>query len=144
ANITMVEGSPEQQTRATLRRVEEAAASLNGRFEFRDSETGELSTQVVEHFLVVSSSVASGTAAIALDKDVASQVDADLLTQHLLDYVGNMPGLKSLTFSSGFNIGGSPISFQLVSENAQQLTAAATELEAKLRTYNGLINIRNE
>src|SRR5690606_6333193 len=37
----------------------------------------------------------------------------------------------------------SPISFQLVSEDPAQLTAAATELEAKLRTYSGLINIRN-
>jgi multidrug efflux pump subunit AcrB len=40
--------------------------------------------------------------------------------------------------------GGNPISFQLVSKDAAQLTAAANELEAKLHTYNGLINIRNE
>lgn len=144
ANITMVEGSPEQQTRATLRRVEEAAMSLNGKFEFLDSETGDISTEVVDHFLVISNSVAAGSAAITLDKDVASQIDADLLNAHLLAYVGNMPGLKSLTFSSGFSIGGTPISFQLVSEDAAQLTAAAGELEARLRTYNGLINIRNE
>ena len=144
ASITMVEGSPEEQARATLSRVEEAAMSLNGKFQFLDSESGEISTQVVDHFLVVSSSVASGTAAITLDKDVASQLDVDLLNAHLQDYVGNMPGLKSLTFSSGFNIGGTPISFQLVSENAAQLTAAANELEAKLGTYNGLINIRSE
>lgn len=144
ASITMVEGSPEAQSQAILRKVEEAAQSLNGRYEFRDSETGELSTQVVEHFLVVSSSVSSGSAAIALDKDVASQIDVDLMTQQLLDYVGNMPGLKSLTFSAGINIGGTPIAFQLVSDNPEQLTAAAIELEAKLRSYNGLINIRNE
>jgi multidrug efflux pump subunit AcrB len=144
ANITMVEGSPEQQARAILQRVEEAALSLDGRFQFLDRETGELSTKVVEHFTVVSSSVASGSASIALDKDVASQIDTALMTEHLLNFVGNMPGLKSLTFRSGFSIGGTPISFQLVSENATQLTAAAGELEARMRTYNGLINIRNE
>jgi multidrug efflux pump subunit AcrB len=144
ASITMVEGSPEAQSRAILQRVEEAAQSLNGRFEFRDSESGELSTQVVEHILVVSSSVSSGSATIALDTDVSSQIDTDLLTQYLLDYVGNMPGLKSLTFSAGVNIGGTPIAFQLVSDNAEQLTAAANELERQLRSYNGLINIRNE
>jgi len=144
ASVTMVEGSPEEQIRATLRRVEEAALSLNGRFEFLDSETGEMSTKVVDHFLVVSSSVASGSAAITLDTDVASQVDTDEMTAYLLDYVGNMPGLKLISFSAGFSIGGDPIAFQLVSEDPAQLTAAAGELEARLRTYSGLINIRNE
>lgn len=144
ASVTMVEGSPEEQTRATMQKVEAAAMALNGQFEFRDSETGELSTDVVQHFLVVSSGVASGTAAIELDKDVPSQVDADLMTEFLINYVGNMPGLKSLTFTSGIGFGGSPISFQLVSDDPAQLTAAAGELEAQLRTYSGLINIRNE
>lgn len=144
ANITMVEGSPEEQTRATMSRVEAAAMSLNGKFEFLDKETGNLSTRIVDHFLIISSSVSSGTAAIALDKDVASQVDADLLTEHLISYVGNMPGLKSITFRSGISFGGNPISFQLVSDNPDQLTLAATDLETKLRSYNGLINIKNE
>jgi len=144
ASVTMVEGSPEEQTRATMRKLEEAAQSLNGQFEFIDKETGELSTRVVEHFLVISSSVAAGSARIELDKDVASQIDGDLMNKYLLDYIGNLPGLKSLTFSSGINFGGSAIAFQLVSSDAAQLTAAANELETKLRTYNGLINIRNE
>jgi len=144
ASVTMVEGSPEEQTRATMRKLEQAAQSLNGKFEFLDKETGAVSTDIVEHFLIVSSSVASGSARIELDKDVASQIDGDLLNQYLLNYMGSMPGLKSLTFSSGMGFGGSAIAFQLVSTDAGQLTAAATELEAKLRTYSGLINIRNE
>jgi len=144
ASVTMVEGSPEEQTRAIMNRLEEAALSLNGQFEFDDSETGEVSTKVVDHVIIVGSGVSSGTAAIELDKDVPSQLDADLLTQYLEQYVGNMPGLKSLTFSAGQVFGGNPISYQLVSNNPQELTAAASELEAKLRTYNGLINIKNE
>jgi len=144
ASVTMVEGSPEEQTRAIMNKLEDAALSLNGKFEFRDSETGELSTNVVDHVIIVGSGVSSGTAAIEMDKDVPSQIDSDLLTQYLENYVGNMPGLKSLTFSSGTVFGGNPISYQLVSNNPQELTAAASELEAKLRTYNGLINIRNE
>ncbi len=39
--------------------------------------------------------------AIELDKDVPSQVDADLMTQYSENFVGNMPGLKSLVFSTG-------------------------------------------
>lgn len=144
ARVTMVEGSPEVQLRNTLAKLEQAAQALNGRFEFMDSETGELSTRVVDHFLIVSQNAASGIAALELDKDVARQVDSDALTAFLEDYVGDMPGLKQLVFAGGIQFGGSPISFQLVSDDATQLTAAANELEAKLRTYSGLINIRNE
>lgn len=144
ASVTMVEGSPEVQTRAIMNKLEQAALSLNGRFEFEDSETGEISTDIVDHVIIVGSGVASGTAAIEMDKDVANQVDSDLITEYLLDYVGVMPGLKSLTFSAGQVFGGNPISYQLVSQNPDELTAAAAELEARLRTYNGLINIRNE
>jgi len=144
ASVTMVEGSPEEQTRDIMNKLEEAVLSLNGNFEFDDSETGEVSTDIVDHFIIIGSGVSSGTAAIEMDKDVANQIDADLVTEYLLNYVGDMPGLKSLTFSSGQVFGGNPISYQLVSNNPQELTAAAAELEAKLRTYNGLINIKNE
>jgi len=144
ASVTMVEGSPESQTRAVMNKLEDAALSMNGQFEFRDSETGDISTDIVDHVIIVGSNAASGTMAIELDKDVPSQIDADLMTQYLESFVGNMPGLKSLVFSTGQVFGGSPISYQLVSENPEELTAAATELEAQLRTYSGLINIRNE
>ena len=146
ANITMVEGSPEHQIRDTLDKLEEGILSLNdsGLFTFNDSETGERSSRVVDHFLVVSGSVSSGSAAIEMDKDVGRQVDADLIAEYLLDYVGNMPGLKTLTFSTGQTFGGNPISYQLVSNNPEELTAAAIELENQLHSYSGLINIRNE
>jgi multidrug efflux pump subunit AcrB len=144
ASVTMVEGSPEQQTRVIMNKIEQAALSLNGKFEFVDSETGETSTNIVDHVIIVGSGVASGTAAIEMDKDVANQIDSDLITEYLMNYVGEMPGLKSLTFSAGQVFGGNPISYQLVSQNPAELTAAAAELEAKLRTYNGLVNIKNE
>lgn len=144
ATVSMVEGSPEEQTRATMDKLEDAVHSLDGQFEFIDSETGEISTTIVDHFLIIGSGAASGSAVIELDKDVANQLEADLITAYLVSYVGNMPGLKSLTFSAGQGFGGNPISFQLVGDNPEELIAAASELEAKLYTYNGLINIKNE
>ena len=105
-----------------MRRLEEAALSLDGKFAFKDSETGEISTNVVDHLLIVSSGVSSGSAVIELDKDVPNQINADLMTEYLLNHVGNMPGLKSITFSSGTGFGGNRISFQLVSEDAEDFT----------------------
>jgi multidrug efflux pump subunit AcrB len=141
--ITMIEGSPEQQSRDVINKLEEAALSLNGQFEFMDSETNAVSTEILDHLLVISNDAASGTAVLELDKDVASQVDPELITEYMRSYVGVMPGLKSIIFNSSDGFGGSPISYQLVSTNAEELTAAAIELEAKLHTYSGLINITN-
>lgn len=143
-SVSMVEGSPEEQTQATMEKVEQAALSLNGQFEFLDAETGEISTDIVDHLLVIGNGAATGNTIIELDKDVANQIEVDLISEYMRDYVGNMPGLKSITFSDGQGFGGSPISFQLVSNNPAELTAAANELEAKLYTYNGLLNITNE
>jgi len=143
-NVTMVEGSPEMQTKTIMSKLEQAALSLNGNFQFDDSETGERSAEIVNHFIIIGAGASSGTAIIELDKDVPNQIDSDLITEYLLNYVGNMPGLKSLTFLTGQVFGGNPISYQLVSNNPQELTAAASELERKLHSYNGLINIKNE
>ena len=142
-NVTMVEGSPEQQTRNTINRLEESALSLNGHFEFMDAETGEVSTEILDHLLVIGTDTASGTAIIELDKDVANQIDPDLITEYMRDYVGIMPGMKSIVFSSTDGFGGSAISYQLTSTNTDELTAAAIELETHLHTYTGLININN-
>ncbi len=142
-SVSMVDGSPEEQTRATMSRLEQAILSLDGQFEFRDSETDEISTSIVDHFLIIGSNAASGSAIIELDKDVANQVPSERITGYLRSYVGNMPGLKNMTFSAAQNFGGSAISFQLVGNNPDELTAAANELESKLYSYDGLVNITN-
>lgn len=142
-NLTMVEGSPEQQTRDAINKMEEAALSLNGQFEFIDTETDATSTKVLDHLLVIATGSATGMAVIELDKDVASQVDLDLITEYMRDFVGIMPGMKNIVFSSADGFGGSAISYQLVSTNTEELTAASIELETQLYTYTGLINITN-
>ncbi len=53
ASVTMVEGSPESQTRAIMNKLEDAALSMNGQFQFKDVETGEMSTEVVDHVIIV-------------------------------------------------------------------------------------------
>jgi len=144
AQLTMVEGSPEQQTRDVINKLEEAALSLNdGQFEFIDAETNAVSTEILDHLLVVSANIASGIAVLEMDKDVASQIDLNQVTEYMRDYVGIMPGMKSLVFNSSDGFGGSAISYQLVSTNTEELTAAAIELEAQLHSYAGLINITN-
>ncbi|MDG2091438.1 MAG: efflux RND transporter permease subunit [Gammaproteobacteria bacterium] len=142
-NVTMVEGSPEQQSRDVMDKLEAAALALNGNIEFIDSETETISTKVVDHLLIVGTGAGSGLAFMEFDKDVASQVSPEQISEFMLDYIGNMPGLKTIDIQTSDTIGGDAISYQLVSANPEQLTAAALELESHLYTYTGLVNITN-
>jgi multidrug efflux pump subunit AcrB len=142
-NVTMVEGSPEQQSRDVMDKLEAAALALNGNIEFIDSETETISTKVLDHLLIVGTGAGSGLAFMEFDKDVASQVSPEQISEFMLDYIGNMPGLKTIDIQTSDTIGGDAISYQLVSANPEQLTAAALELESHLYTYTGLVNITN-
>lgn len=58
--------------------------------------------------------------------------------------VGEIAGVKELTFSGGDNFGGgAPLSFRLSGDNYIALEAAASELEAQLGEFNGVFDIRN-
>jgi multidrug efflux pump subunit AcrB len=58
--------------------------------------------------------------------------------------VGEIPGVKELTFEDGENFGGdAAMSFRLSGDNYQSLENAAAELELKLAEYDGVFDIRN-
>jgi multidrug efflux pump subunit AcrB len=60
------------------------------------------------------------------------------------DRVGEIAGVKELTFSGGDNFGGgAPLSFRLSGDNYIALEDAANELEAQLSEFDGVFDIRN-
>ena len=54
------------------------------------------------------------------------------ITNVIRDRVGEVYGVESLTFGSGGNFGGSPVSVSLLSNNIQELKAAKTELKEEV------------
>ena len=54
------------------------------------------------------------------------------ITNAIRDEVGGVFGVERLTFGSGGNFGGSPISISLLGNNTEELEAAKEELRAKL------------
>ena len=58
--------------------------------------------------------------------------------------VGEIAGVKELTFDDGQGVGGgAALSFRLSGDNYESLGLAATELESKLTEYDGVFDIRN-
>ncbi|MGI9293884.1 MAG: efflux RND transporter permease subunit, partial [Pseudomonadales bacterium] len=59
------------------------------------------------------------------------------------ELVGEIPGAKVLSVSDGDPMAGMPIAFLLSGRDIEQLSAAATEVAAKLQTYSGVYDIQN-
>jgi multidrug efflux pump subunit AcrB len=58
--------------------------------------------------------------------------------------VGEIAGVKSLTFSGAIHLGGGPpLSFRLSGSNYEALEAAAAELERELAGYEGVFEVEN-
>ena len=58
--------------------------------------------------------------------------------------VGEIPGVRELTYSDGDNFGGgAPLSFRLSGDNYEALEEAAGDLEEHLSNYEGVFDIRN-
>ena len=58
--------------------------------------------------------------------------------------VGEIPGVKTLTFSGAIHLGGGPpLSFRLNGDNYLSLEAAALELEQELASFAGVFEVQN-
>jgi multidrug efflux pump subunit AcrB len=66
------------------------------------------------------------------------------VTELWRERVGEIPGVKELTFTDGDHFGGgAPLSFRLSGENYTALEAAAKELEEKLIEFEGVFDVLN-
>jgi multidrug efflux pump subunit AcrB len=71
-------------------------------------------------------------------------LQVDDITSQWRDRVGEIPGVKELTFADGDHFGGGPpLSFRLSGDNYAALEGAAKELEAHLIEYAGVFDIQN-
>lgn len=81
---------------------------------------------------------------VELPKDPQRPYEAVDITKMWRDRVGDIPGVKDITFTYLQHIGGTPpLFFRLSGDDYEQLTAAATELQNHMRNYEGVFDISN-
>ena len=70
-------------------------------------------------------------------------MQADEITNLWREKVGEIAGIKELTFADGIHIGGAaPLGFNFSGGNYASLENIANELEDRLNQYNGVFDIR--
>jgi multidrug efflux pump subunit AcrB len=139
-NLEMESGSPPEARNAALDRIETALLELNDEYNAENPDIDPL----ISHIGSFSQGDTGAVAWVELPMvdDRAMQVtDVAKLWR---ERVGEIPGVKELTFEDSDNFAGdSAISFRLSGENYLSLEKAAEELESKLTEYEGLFDIRN-
>jgi multidrug efflux pump subunit AcrB len=139
--IEMNEGTAPAKTEAAIRQIQEALWEVDKQV---SREHGQESGGVVTS---VNSWVQS---------DISGQIITELVKEDVLisgpevlrrwrEQTGDIAGIKTLGFegAAGGPGGGADFSVQLIGSNIEQVGRAATELERRVREYEGLYDIRN-
>ena len=102
------------------------------------------SVPVISHLGVFTEGDAAAVLVVEIPTDENRPYEMSELTDLWRDSVGEIAGMKELEFSGAMHIGGGPpLSFRLSGENFEALEAAAVELVAELREYDGVFDIVN-
>ena len=125
-DLLMPEGVNPERTDSIISMVEAAAWRVNEDFSAR--QTGNM--QVVENII---KRVGPGNNKASLQVNLLPGEDRDFsspdITNAIRDEVGPVYGVENLTFGSGGNFGGAPISVSLLGNDLEELEAAKEELK---------------
>ncbi|MDG1571912.1 efflux RND transporter permease subunit [Robiginitalea sp. M366] len=136
--LLMPEGTNPDITYDIITRVEDAAWRVNE--DFTSRQTGNL--PVVENII---KRVGPGTNKASLRVNLLPGEERDFSSPEITNAIrretGEVFGVERLTFGSGGNFGGSPVSVALLSNDAIQLEAAKDELRAYLENNPRLTDI---
>lgn len=129
-NLLMPEGTNPKITDSIITMVETAAWQVNTEFTKRQSG----GKQVVEN---ITKRVGPGNNKASLNVNLLPGEERDFgspeITAAIRKQVGDVYGVERLTFGSGGNFGGSPVSVSLLGNNSEELKAAKEELMLSMR-----------
>jgi len=138
--LEMESGTAPAVRNAALDKIEQAILDLNDEY---IAENPDLDPMIAH----IGSFTTSDTGAVAwteLPMVDDRPIEVSEVTNLWRERVGEIPGVKKLTFTDGNHFGGGPpLSFRLSGGNLEVLENAAGELETKLAGYEGVFDIEN-
>ena len=139
-SMTMQAGTAPQVRNEVAARIEDELLDMNAQHVAENPG----SLPMIDHLSVFGLGDDRAQMFVELPKSEDRPYEAVDITQMWRDKVGEVPGVKDLSFSYLQHIGGTPpLFFRLSGDNYEQLMAAATELQSYLRNYEGVFDITN-
>ena len=140
AEMSMQTGTAPRVRDAALDRIEGELLAMNR--EHLDSNPDSL--PMIKHIGVFTRGDTGATIMVEMPRDDDRPYEGVEISDRWRDRVGEIPGIKSLTFAGTDHMGGGPpLSFRLNGNNYEALEAAATELERELASYVGVFEVQN-
>ena len=137
-DLLMPEGTNPKITDSVITMVERAAWRVNEDYTAKQTE----GKQVIENII---KRVGPGNNKASLSVNLLPGEERDApspdITNSIREAVGEVYGVERLTFGSGGNFGGSPVSVALLSNNKTQLENAKTELRTYLENNSKLRDV---
>jgi multidrug efflux pump subunit AcrB len=135
--IIMVDGSATHQRNRAIEIVNKAAQSI--------ASANKLNgVSFIKHSMVFTQGNTQATFLLELIKPEKRILNAYDIEKLWRQQIGEIPGTKELRFFAGTNVGaGAAIEFQLTGKNDRELELAADEIQAQLKSYDGVYDIRH-
>ena len=130
--LQMPNGTNEQVTDSIITMIQEKSYLVNQEFteKYLKGTNKELFENVIKQ--INSASNATLTINMLPGEERPDAINSALVSNRLREVVGPVIGTERLSFDSGGNFGGSPVSISLLSNNINELKAAKTELKQAL------------
>ncbi|WP_269617555.1 efflux RND transporter permease subunit [Zhongshania sp. BJYM1] len=141
ANLEMIEGTPEAQTRQAHEFIDNALRKVDA--DYQSAHKNASNKRLINHVQAFSSSTRTITFMVELTKNELRDIDGNEIARRWRKEIGEIPGAKVLSVSSADQTSGPPISLKLSSSSNTELEAASKEIEEALGHYKGVFDIRN-
>jgi len=140
AEMAMQNGTAPEIRDVALARVENAILEINA--EYIDANPG--SVDPIDHVGLFTQDDVGGTVLAEIHKGEDRPMQATEIIGLWRDKVGEIAGIKELSFSAADNVGGSAaLGFKFSGSDYATLEQVAEELGERLSRYNGVFDIRN-
>jgi multidrug efflux pump subunit AcrB len=139
-DMRMQTGTAPRVRDAALDRIEGELLAVNREFLDENPDAVPMIRQVG----VFTNGDTGATMVVEMPKDENRPYEGVEISDMWRERVGEIPGIKTLTFSGAIHLGGGPpLSFRLNGNNYGALEAAAAELERELASYTGVFEVQN-
>ncbi len=139
-SLEMESGTSSTVRNAAVDRVEAAILDLNEAFVSENPD----SLPIIQHLGVFTRGDTGAILFLEIPMDTNRPYEMKEISDMWRTAVGEIPGLKDLTFSDAGHIGGGPpLSFRLSGANYEALESAAGALVSELANYDGVFDIIN-
>jgi multidrug efflux pump subunit AcrB len=139
-DLTMQAGTAPQTRNEVVDRIEGTLLGMNADFVAENPD----SLPMISHLSAFGQGDTAASMIVELPRSSDRPFEGVDITGMWRERVGEIPGVKDMTFSHMQHLGGTPpLFFRLSGEDYDEIMLAATELQNELRNYDGVFDINN-